>query len=126
MSDRLMAFVSTTQPDRARHFYQDVLGLNLISEDPIALVFNCAGTMLRITVVKEFSPQPFTVLGWRVADLSSRMKELSAKGVTFEQFGFPTQDEIGIWTTRDGAQIAWFKDPDGNLLSLTQFPGRQA
>lgn len=118
----LMAFVSTTNPKAARAFYGDTLGLTLTSDEPMALVFDCHGVMLRISIVEELHPQPFTVLGWEVADIRVRLRELLAKGVKFEHYGFPTQDAEGIWLTPDGTQVAWFKDPDGNLLSLTQFP----
>jgi catechol 2,3-dioxygenase-like lactoylglutathione lyase family enzyme len=119
---KLMSFVSTTNPDKARTFYRDVLGLTLITEEPLALVFDAAGVMLRVSVVKELTPQPFTVLGWQVPDIRTSLNELKAKGVIFEQYGFPGQDADGIWTTLDGTRVAWFKDPDSNLLSLTQFP----
>jgi catechol 2,3-dioxygenase-like lactoylglutathione lyase family enzyme len=121
-SSKVMTFVSTAYPDKARTFYRDVLGLTLVSEEPIALVFDVAGVMLRVSVVKKLTPQPFTVLGWQVPDLRASLDELAAKGVAFEPFGFPGQDADGVWTTPDGTLVAWFKDPDGNLLSLTQFP----
>lgn len=119
---KLMAFVSTAKPEAARDFYADTLGLKLQSEEPIALVFDSGGVMLRISIVKELNPQPFTVLGWDVPDIRTRLHELVSKGVKFEHYGFPTQDAEGVWLTPDGTQVAWFKDPDGNLLSLAQFP----
>ena len=117
-----MAFVSTAQPEKARQFYSETLGLRLVASEPVALVFDSDGVMLRISIVKELTPQPFTVLGWDVDDIAASMRALAAKGVRFENYGFPGQDDAGIWTTPDGTQVAWFKDPDGNLLSLTQFP----
>lgn len=119
---KLIAFATTKDPDAARAFYADVLGLTLTSTEPVALVFDSGGVMLRISIVKDFQPQPFTVLGWQVADIRARLRELAAKGVSFEHYGFPSQDAEGIWLTPDGTQVAWFKDPDGNLMSLTQFP----
>ncbi len=119
---KLMSFVSTANPDNARSFYRDVLGLKLVSEEPIALVFDSNGVMLRVSVVKNLNPQPFAVLGWQVPDLHLSLNELVAKGVIFENYGFPGQDADGIWTTSEGTMVAWFKDPDGNLLSLSQFP----
>jgi hypothetical protein len=77
--------------------------------------------MLRIARVREFQPQPFTVLGWQVKDIAASIRELARRGVRFERYGFFEQDELGIWRAPGGAQIAWFKDPDGNTLSLTQF-----
>jgi len=121
-SSQLMAFAATKQPEKARAFYVEVLGLVLVAREPTALVFDANGSMLRGSIVKEFSPQPFTVLGWRVAEMRSMRRDLAAKGVIFENYGFPGQDTENIWTTPDGAQVAWFKDPDGNLLSITQFP----
>lgn len=118
---KLIAFATTTQPDKARSFYRDTLGLTLTAEEPIALVFDSDGVMLRVSIVKDLHPQPFTILGWEVPDISARLHELSAKGVTFEKYGFPGQDKDGIWSAPDGTLVAWFKDPDGNLLSLTQF-----
>ena len=121
-SSQLMAFASTKQPEKARAFYQEVLGLTLVSNEPMALVFDANGSMLRISIVKDLTPQPFTVLGWQVLDIRGMRRDLAAKGVSFENYGFPGQDGENIWTTADGTQVAWFKDTDGNLLSLTQFP----
>ena len=117
-----MAFTASKQPEKARAFYTEVLGLTMVANEPMALIFEANGSMLRISVVKDFTPQPFTVLGWQVADIRSMYRELAGKRVTFENYGFPGQDAEDIWTTPDGAQVAWFKDPDGNLLSLTQYP----
>jgi catechol 2,3-dioxygenase-like lactoylglutathione lyase family enzyme len=120
-SSSIMAFVSTKDPARAKTFYQDVLGLNFVADEPYALVFEANGTMLRVSKVREISPAPYTVLGWKVTDINTTIGELTARGVTFERFpGFP-QDDLGIMTFPEGAKVAWFKDPDGNMLSLTQF-----
>jgi len=118
----VMAFVATIRPDAARAFYADVLGLNLTSEDQFALAFDAGGTMLRVAKVEMLQPAPFTVLGWVVDDIESKATELAGRGVRFEQYGeWMQQDPLGIWTSPSGARIAWFKDPDGNTLSLTQF-----
>jgi catechol 2,3-dioxygenase-like lactoylglutathione lyase family enzyme len=120
----LVAFIPTRDFEKSRLFYQQTLGLSLVSQDPFALVFNANGTMLRITnvaTVKDFKPQPFTVLGWRVESVEATVRELVAKGVQFERLEGMNQDNAGIWVSPAGAQIAWFKDPDGNLLSVTQF-----
>ena len=117
----IIAFVSTTDALRSRQFYEGALGLRCVGDEPFALVLECQGTMLRVSKVEELVPAPFTVLGWRVADLHSAVTELSVKGVVFERFPGMKQDDSGIWSSPGGALVAWFKDPDGNLLSLTQF-----
>ena len=108
---------------RARAFYEDVLGLRLLADEaPFALVFDANGTMLRVTTVHEFSPHPFTVLGWYVESIESTVEKLTAAGVVFLRFpGMNDKDPLGIWTTPSGARVAWFHDPDKNVLSLTQF-----
>lgn len=116
----LKAFVSTVKPGEAKVFYRDVLGLKLLSEDGFALEFNANGTLLRVTIVKELKPQAFTVLGWNVEDISSTIESLNNKGVTCEKYEFFEQDNLGIWTSPNGSKVAWFKDPDGNILSLTE------
>jgi len=120
-SQKLMAFVATRDPARARSFYRDTLGLRLLSEDRFALVFDANGTMLRVTSVHELALAKYTVLGWEVSDIAATAKDLARAGVKLEQYGFKEQDERGIWTAPDGTRVAWFKDPDGNILSLTQF-----
>jgi catechol 2,3-dioxygenase-like lactoylglutathione lyase family enzyme len=116
---RLMAFVGTSDAARARAFYRDTLGLRLVSEDPFALVFDVNGTMLRVTSVPEMVPAKYTVLGWQVTDIEAAVRKLQQSGVAFERYNFP-QDELGIWQAPSGAKVAWFKDPDGNVLSLSQ------
>jgi catechol 2,3-dioxygenase-like lactoylglutathione lyase family enzyme len=119
-SANLVAFVATAVPARAREFYEHVLGLRLVADDPFALVFDANGTTLRIAKVQELTPVPRTVLGWAVRDIAGEVTGLARQGVTFERFEGVTQDELGIWSAPGGARVAWFKDPDGNLLSLTQ------
>lgn len=116
---KLKAFVSTTQPDKARKFYIDKLGLKLLSEDHYGLECESNGAHLRITIVERLTPQPFTVLGWDTVDIVSTVKRLSEKGIKFERYSFIEQDEMGIWTAPGGTKVAWFKDPDSNLLSLS-------
>jgi catechol 2,3-dioxygenase-like lactoylglutathione lyase family enzyme len=118
-SEKLIAFVSTTNADRARAFYRDKLGLRLVSEDSFALVFDSGGAPLRVALAKEIKPAPYTVLGWDVKDLRSTVLELKKGGIACEIFGFFKQDDLGIWTAPNGDQVAWFKDPDGNLLSVS-------
>ena len=117
----VMAFVATTQSERARAFYCDVLGLSFEEDSPFALVVRTANATLRIQKVQSFQPLPFTSLGWSVADIKATVKELGEKGVKFERFEGMNQDDLGIWASPSGALVCWFKDPDGNVLSLTQF-----
>jgi|SRR6266567_6501661 len=120
-NSKIICFVATQQPASARTFYETTLGLKFVSDDPFAMVFDADGTMLRVQKVQELHPAKHTVLGWEVPDISARMQELTGKGVQFERYPGLTQDELGAWTTPSGAKVAWFKDPDGNTLSLTQF-----
>ena len=116
----IVAFVATTDPARAKAFYRDVLGLLLISEDEYALVFDAHGTMLRVAIVGEVALAPYTVLGWRVGDIDATVRGLAAKGVKFERYSWLEQDDLGIWSAPSGAKVTWFKDPDGNLLSVSR------
>jgi catechol 2,3-dioxygenase-like lactoylglutathione lyase family enzyme len=120
-SQKLMAFVATSDPGRARKFYRDTLGLRLVSEDEFALVFDAAGTMLRVTPVPQVATAKYTVLGWHVQDLVQAVKHLQRMQVALELYPGLRQDELGIWNSPSGARVAWFKDPDGNTLSITQF-----
>lgn len=117
---QVVAFAATTQPDAARAFYRDVLGLPLVHEDAFALVFDANGTPLRIARVQQVAAASYTVLGWQVEDIAAEITDLTARGVHFERFGWFEQDDLGIWTAPDGTRVAWFKDPDGNTLSLSQ------
>lgn len=118
-SFQIMAFVGTRDAGKARAFYGEKLGLRLLNEDNFALEYDSNGTMLRVTRVPDLTPAKFTVLGWRVPDIVAAVKDLQTKGITFERYEF-AQDELGIWTSPSGARVAWFKDPDGNILSLSQ------
>ena len=119
-SRKLVAFVATLDPARAKAFYGKVLGLRLTSEDSFALVFDANGTSLRISVVRELVPAGYTVLGWLVPNIEQAVRELAARSVEFQRFGGLQQDALGIWSAPGGAKVAWFRDPDGNTLSLTQ------
>ena len=119
-SEKLVAFVATRDLDRARAFYRDTLGLQFVSEDRFALVFDAAGTMLRVAVVQEMAASKYTVLGWQVRDIAQVATKLGKAGVNLERYAGMNQDEAGIWKSPSGAQVAWFKDPDGNTLSITQ------
>ena len=116
----LIAFLATTQPERAKAFYSEVLGLPLMEDTPFALVFDGHGTMLRIQKVQTLTPAGHTVLGWRVVDVHEAVEILLKRGVIFNRYPGLPQDEQGIWTTSDGNKIAWFTDPDGNTLSVTE------
>ena len=121
-SSDVIAFVSTARPDQARAFFSQVLGLRLVADDPFALVYDANGTMLRVSKSREFQPAQHTVLGWRVDDIAASVRALSARGVEFARYDGLEQDALGIWTApNSAARVAWFKDPDGNTLSLTQF-----
>jgi catechol 2,3-dioxygenase-like lactoylglutathione lyase family enzyme len=118
---KLVCFAATIQPAEALEFYRHVLGLSLVDDGPFALVFDANGTMLRVQKVHDLSPAPYTTLGWEVGDLRATIRELTEKGVGFEHYAGLPQDDLGVWTTPDGSLVAWFKDPDGNTLSLTEF-----
>jgi len=122
-SSKVVAFAPTVNPVKALACYEGVLGLRLVEDQaPFALVFDANGTMLRVTSVRELTPQVFTVLGWDVGDIEATIDKLTASGVEFLRFaGMNDTDPRGIWTSPNGARVAWFKDPDGNALSLTEF-----
>lgn len=116
---KMVGFVITTDPERAKAFYGGVLGFKVVSDDPFAIAFDANGTMLRVTKAKEFTPAPHTILGWQVDDIRQAVAELVAAGVTFERYPGMPQDKDGICTF-PGAYVAWFKDPEGNVLSISQ------
>jgi len=116
----IIAFVLTSDPAKARAFYEGILGLRFISQDRFAIVFEAHGNMLRVGVVDKVIAANNTVLGWEVPDIAAAVKMLETLGVTFERYPGMKQDELGIWTPPNGDKVAWFKDPDGNVLSLSQ------
>ena len=117
----IIGFVATSDSDRARKFYGDTLGLRLVSEQmPFALVYDAHGTMLRVTIVEKVNPAGYTVLGWKVPNIASAAKSLATAGVHFERYEGMQQDDLGVWTSPGGGKVAWFKDPDGNTLSISQ------
>ena len=119
-SAKLMAFVPIKDSKRSRPFYEGMLGLRFISDDGFALVMDSNGVTVRLAKAGNFTPAAFTVLGWQVAEIEQAVAELEQKGVHFEKFPGLPQDERGIWTAPGGAKVAWFKDPDGNILSVSQ------
>lgn len=120
-SAKVMTFICTRDREKSKAFYRDVLGFKLTHEDDFAAVFDLDGTMLRVSTVPDFKPHPHTALGWQVPDIAAAAKALSAKGVTFNIYDGFGQDALGIWSAPGSkAKVAWFNDPDGNVLSLAQ------
>ena len=119
----IITFVPTRDPAKARVFYEQTLGLQFLSEDQFALLFDAHGRMLRVVNVssmKDFHPQPFTILGWIVENAERAVRSLGGKGVEFQRYPAMDQNPLGIWHSPSGAKVAWFKDPDGNVLSITE------
>lgn len=119
-SINIVAFVPTKDSVRAREFYEGVLGLHFVKDDGFAMVLDANGIMIRVAKVPDFKPAQFTILGWQVSDIEKVVRGLQSKGVHFEIFGFFKQDDLGIWTAPTGDKVAWFKDPDGNILSVSE------
>jgi len=118
--ERVVTFLLTKKPEAATAFYRDMLGLDFQRDDGFALVFDMHGVMLRISKVAEFTPVQNTALGWECRDIRATVMSLQQKGVAFERYPNMGQDESGIATFPNGDKVAWFKDPDANLLSLSQ------
>lgn len=116
-----MAFIPVSDLTSARSFYGEVLGLQVRDEIPFAVILNSGGTMLRLTQVDNHQPQPFTTVGWEVQDIGVAVDALVGQGITFTRYDGMEQDQRAIWTTPGGDRVAWFKDLDGNTLSLTSF-----
>ena len=120
-SYNVIAFIAVRDAALAKAFYADTLGLKFVSQDAYAVVFDANGIMLRITPIPNHTPLQHTVLGWNVSDIAAAAADLVKAGVKFEKYSFLEQDEIGIWSVPDGAaKVAWFKDCDGNVLSISQ------
>jgi catechol 2,3-dioxygenase-like lactoylglutathione lyase family enzyme len=117
-----MTFLATTDSPRARAFYEGVLGLQLVCDDGFAVVYDLAGIELRVQKVRTLTPQPHTVLGWAVEGIDGAVRAITARGGVFERYPQLAQDALGIWPSPSGARIAWLKDPDGNVLSITERP----
>jgi catechol 2,3-dioxygenase-like lactoylglutathione lyase family enzyme len=118
----MVGFLVVDDAEKAKAFYGDVLGFRFMSEDEYALVFDANGTMLRINKGRDFKPAQGTVLGWAVENIYAAIRELTSRGLQFEQFNLPfmKQDEHGVWTPPGGDRVAWFRDPAGNVLSISQ------
>ena len=119
-SANMIGFIPTKDYDKARAFYEGKLGLEFVSLDKFALVMNAGGRVIRITKVPNYTPLQGTILGWQVEKIESVAAWLKDRGVTLEKYPFAQDQELGIWTTPDGSKVAWFKDPDGNILSISQ------
>ncbi len=119
-SMHVVTFVPTRDAAAARAFYEGTLGLRFVKDDGFAHVFDANGIMLRVVPVREFTPPPHTILGWNVTDIARVVAGLRDRGVAFERFDFLKPDELGIWTAPNGDRVAWFRDPDGNLLSISE------
>jgi catechol 2,3-dioxygenase-like lactoylglutathione lyase family enzyme len=120
----IIAFVPTKDSTKARAFYEGVLGLRFVSDDGFALVFNANGIMIRVVKAQQqFTPVQYTILGWNVKEIEKAAARLQEKGVHFERYGFFQQDDLGIWAAPNGDKVAWFKDPDGNTLSISEHKG---
>ena len=116
----LVAFATTADPERARAFYQQTLGLRFLTEDPAALIFDANGTTLRLAKAARVDAAAHTILGWMVPDIEGHVARLAEMGVMFKRYDGMGQDDQGICTFPGGGRVAWFQDPDGNVLSLTQ------
>ncbi len=122
LSAKAITFVVTRDRAGAKAFYGETLGFSLTHEDDFAALFDLNGAMLRVSTVENHVAQQHTVLGWKVSDITAAVKALRGKGVIFTLYDGFGQDELGIWTSPgSAAKVAWFKDFDGNVLSLTQF-----
>jgi catechol 2,3-dioxygenase-like lactoylglutathione lyase family enzyme len=120
-TQEIMAFIPTLDFDKSRAFYEGVLGLRFVNNDGFAMVLEANGTTIRVAKVqKDWTPEQFTILGWKVREIENIVAGLVDRGVVFERFGFFEQDPLGIWTAPSGDKVAWFKDPDGNTLSVSQ------
>jgi catechol 2,3-dioxygenase-like lactoylglutathione lyase family enzyme len=118
-SGKLIGFLLTTDYDKARAFYEGKLGLKFVSLDQFALVLHSGEQMIRIAKVEEFTAFQSTVLGWQVDDVEATVNWLQFQGVQTEKYPFVADKKLGIWKAPSGDKIAWFKDPDGNVLSVS-------
>jgi catechol 2,3-dioxygenase-like lactoylglutathione lyase family enzyme len=124
--DNPVLFLATANAERSRAFYERVLGLAFVADEPPALVFRVGVSMLRIQKVDRVHAAPYTALGWAIPDIRQAVRDLRAAGVIFQRYEGMQQDGDGIWHAPSGALVAWFKDPEGHLLSLTQFTPQSA
>ena len=116
----LIVFIPTADAERARLFYEAKLGLRFVSDDHFAVVMEANRVMVRIVRVGDFTPAPFTILSWQVDNIHRTVAELRDQGIEFKRYPHFEQTSDGVWASPDGAKVAWFADPDGNTLSLSQ------
>ena len=119
-SGKMIGFVPTKDAQKARAFYEGKLGFQFVSDDPFALVVRAGESTIRVAKAQDFTPAPYTVLGWEVKDIDAVVRWLQKQGVACEKYPFVEDRELGIWTAPNGDKVAWFKDPDGNVLSVSQ------
>jgi len=117
---RVVAFLQITLPHRARAFYQDTLGMRFLRNDGYALVFEWNGNLIRAGIVEALTPAGHTVLGWEVPDIAMAVENLQKAGIIFRQLPGTLPEDSRIWIAPDGSKVAWFQDPDGNWLSVSQ------
>jgi len=119
-SGKIVGFVPTKDSKKARDFYEGKLGFQFVSDDQFALVMRAGEAMIRIAKAQDFTPARYTILGWEVHDIEAVVRWLKERGVVFEKYPWVQDQELGIWTAPGGSKVAWFKDPDGNVLSVSQ------
>lgn len=119
-SGKLMGFLATHDYERAKQFFVGKLGAKFVSQDQFALAVEIGGHQIRVVKIPDFAPVKWTVLGWEVTDVTATVKWLAERGVSTEKYPFVADKELGIWEAPSGAKVAWFKDPDGNVLSVSQ------
>jgi catechol 2,3-dioxygenase-like lactoylglutathione lyase family enzyme len=117
---KIIAFIPTRNAESSKAFYEGILGLRFVSDDKFAMVFDANGTMIRIARVPPYAPAQFTIMGWEVKNIADVVAGLQKKSVNFEKYDGLGQDNLGIWSAPGGAKVAWFKDPDGNILSVSE------
>jgi catechol 2,3-dioxygenase-like lactoylglutathione lyase family enzyme len=116
----MVGFAFTTDPAKAKEFYGNFLGFRLLTDDSFALAFDANGSLLRVAKAQKFTPAPHTIVGWEVPDIQAAVQALAQKGIQFERFPGLQYDADGICTFPGGDKVAWFKDPEGSVLSLSQ------
>jgi catechol 2,3-dioxygenase-like lactoylglutathione lyase family enzyme len=121
-SGKLVGFVPTTDYEKARAFYEGKLRFEFVSQDQYALVVKAGEQKIRIAKVPNFKPLQGTILGWEVENIEAAAQWLQDRGVPLEKYPFVQDQVLGIWTTPNGDKVAWFKDPDGNVLSIAHHP----
>lgn len=119
-ASKMMGFVPTNDSAKARSFYEGILGFEFVSDDGFALVMRAGDTLIRIAKAQDFKPARYTVLGWQVSNIEEIVTWLQKRGVAFEKYPFVQDKELGIWAAPNGDKVAWFRDPDGNVLSVSQ------